>query len=240
MATIFQGGSFIVTTRLQALLDIVLALLLTIGGASLVPLMGALLVRQLGMPVLLVLMLQGVVILAGLRVLLAWRGQRWRHLGLLPFRGKDIVLALWALLAVFAVNLVLNTAAGLFWPDVLARHQQQLSGVASVLAGTLPLVAVGGAMAFVGFYEEVLARGFLLTRSRTLMGGIWGPVLLSSLLFGVGHLYQGSLGVVQTALVGVVFARLALHWGTLWPVILAHAALNTLSLAVLRLPGAVA
>lgn len=227
------------TMRLQALMDIVLALLLTVGGASLVPLLGASLVLRFNIPILLVLVLQGVVILAGLWALLAWRGQRWRDIGLVAFRGRDIGLALWALLSVFVLNLVLNTAAGLFWPGLLETHQEQLSGVASVLAGTLPLAAIGSAMAFVGFYEEVLARGFLLTRSHTLLGGIWKPVLFSSLLFGVGHMYQGGLGVVQTALVGVVFARLALHWGTLWPVILAHAALNTLSLAVLRLPEAV-
>lgn len=228
------------TMRLQALLDIVLALLLTVGGASLVPLLGASLVLRFDVPILLVLMLQGVVILAGLWALLTWRGQSWRDIGLLPLRVRDVSLALLVLLSVFALNLALNSVAGLFWPDLIETHQQQLSGVASVLAGTLPLAAVGGAMAFVGFYEEVLARGFLLTRSRTLLGGVWEPVLFSSILFGIGHMYQGGLGVVQTALVGVVFARLALHWGTLWPVILAHAALNTLSLAVLRLPEAVA
>jgi|SRR5690625_3834786 len=221
--------------RWQALVDIVLALLLTIGGASLVPLLGVSLVGRFNLPILLVLMLQGVVILAGLWALLAWRGQRWHQIGLLPLRGKDFLLAFMALLAVFALNLVLNTAIGLFWPDLLEAHQRQLSGVAKVLAGSLPLAAVAGAMMFVGFYEEVLARGFLLTRSLTLLSGVWGPVLLSSLLFGLGHAYQGGIGVIQTALVGIVFARLALHWGTLWPVILAHAALNTLSLAVLRL-----
>lgn len=223
------------TPRIRALLDIVLALLLTIGGASLVPLLWALLARRYELPILLALILQGLLILAGLRLLLLWRGQGWRDIGLLSFRIRDVGLAFLALLLVFALNLTLNTLVGLLWPELLEAHQRQLAGVASVLAGALPIVAVGGAMVFVGFYEEVLARGFLLTRSHALFGGIWEPVLFSSLLFGIGHIYQGGLGVVQTALVGVVFARLALHWGTLWPVILAHAALNTLSLVVLRL-----
>ena len=79
---------------------------------------------------------------------------------------------------------------------------------------------------FVGFYEEVVARGFLLARCRVLLHTRWAAVLLSSLLFGLAHLYQGWGGVVLTAIVGAVFAGITLRWGTLWPVILAHAGLK--------------
>jgi membrane protease YdiL (CAAX protease family) len=88
-------------------------------------------------------------------------------------------------------------------------------------------------MFFVGVYEELTARGFLLARCRTAFDGVWAPVLLSSLLFGLGHVYQGWIGVVQTTVIGTVFAVYTVRWGTVWPAILAHALLNTLSVITL-------
>ena len=221
-------------TRPQALVDIMLALGLTVFGALAAPLIGQQLFTRLGLPLLAVLVLQGVIILLGLRALLLWRGQGWRRIGFQPPRLVDLGRGFLALLAIFAVNAAVTLLSMQLAPEMVTSHQERLAAFAGLLAGDLPLLAVGAAMLFTGFYEEVLARGFLLTRSWTLLPGTWAPVLLSSALFGLGHFYQGWLGVVQTALIGVVFARLALHWGTLWPVILAHAALNTLSLAVLR------
>lgn len=221
-------------TRRQAMLDVALALVLTVAGGVLAGLIGANLMAWLELPLILVLVLQGLIIVAGLQLLLAWRGQGWRQIGLKPPRAKDFGLALVALLLVFALNIAVNLLASRFVPGMAETHQERLAGFGALLAGDLPLVAVGVAMLFTGFYEEALARGFLLTRCKALLAGNWGPVLLSSILFGLGHFYQGWFGVVQTALVGIVFARLALRWGTLWPVIIAHGALNTLSLAMFR------
>jgi membrane protease YdiL (CAAX protease family) len=232
-----SGGDPVIAsvTRSQAFADVVLALVLTVAGAVVAPLVGQQLIPGLGLPLLAVMVLQGLIILAGLQVLLVWRGQSWRHIGFRPIiRLKDAGRGLLALLLVFVVNAALSFIGARLAPELLEEHQQRLSAFAGMLTGDLPLSAIGAAMLFTGFYEEALARGFLLTRCRTLLTGSWGPVLLSSVLFGLGHFYQGGLGVVQTALVGVVFAGLALHWGTLWPLILAHAALNTLSLTVLR------
>src|SRR5690606_30808910 len=95
------------------------------------------------------------------------------------------------------------------------------------LAAALALLLIGG------FYEEIVSRGLLLVRSRRLLGGYWLPVLFSSVLFALGHFYQGLYGVVQTALFGVVLAAFTLRWGTLWPAIFAHAAVNMLSVVQL-------
>jgi membrane protease YdiL (CAAX protease family) len=229
-----HGGGRSTLSPRQALVDVALALVLAVAGALLAPLVGQLLFGRVGAPLLLVLLLQGALILLGLQVLLNWRGQSWRDIGFRPLRGRDAGLALLALLLVFAVNALVSFIASKLTPDLVQAHQQRLGSFAGLLAGDLSIALVGGAMLFTGFYEEVLARGFLLTRCRTLLGGYWGPVLLSSVLFGLGHFYQGWLGVVQTALVGLVFAALVLRWGTLWPAVLAHAALNTLSLVALR------
>jgi membrane protease YdiL (CAAX protease family) len=116
--------------------------------------------------------------------------------------------------------------------------------LADALAGDAPFAAVALSMLFVGFYEEVLARGLLLQRCRRLfsevagpLGAVWLPVLVSSALFGAAHGYQGWLGVAQTGLIGIVLALLTLRWGTLWPAILAHAMLNAGSLTLARSLG---
>lgn len=218
----------------QALFDIAAALLFFVFAALAAPLLGRMLLAQLDLPLLLILALQGLLVLLGLRWLLAQRGQGWRAIGLRRLRLRDLGLGLVALLLIFAANMAVSLVSSALAPGVLQEHQEELAAVAGLLVGTASPFAVGAAMLLIGFYEEVLARGFLLSRCRTLLPGVWGPVLLSSALFGLGHFYQGWFGVLQTALVGLIFARLALHWGTLWPVVFAHAALNTLSLLVLR------
>ena len=221
-------------TRGQALLDVALALLLTLLAGIVVAMAAALVLERFALPPMLVMALQGVVILAGLHLLLAWRGRDWRDIGLTALQGRDLGRAALALLLVFLVNGLFTTLLEWLAPSVIEAHQEGLAGVAGALTRGLPLAAVAAIMLFVGLYEEMLARGFLLSRCRVLLGGVWGPVLLSSLLFGLGHMYQGWLGVVQTALIGVVFAHLVLRWGSLWPVILAHGALNTISVALIR------
>lgn len=222
-------------TRRQAIVDVILALALTLAAGLFAALAARLLASVFGFPVLAVLAIQGVIILAGLAGLLAWRNQRFSDMGLATLRGGDFGLALGALLLIFMVNATITVLAGwMLDPGVVQGHQDRLATIASVFTADLSLLAVALVMLFTGFYEELLARGFLLTRCRTLFAGTWPPVLISSVLFGLGHVYQGWFGVVQTTLVGVVFAYLVLRWGRLWPVILAHGALNTVSLAFLR------
>jgi membrane protease YdiL (CAAX protease family) len=77
-----------------------------------------------------------------------------------------------------------------------------------------------------GICEEFLYRGFVMAILARAGFAPCGMVLVSSIFFGLAHLYQGRSGFVSTLLVGVVFglARIAYH--TLEPVILWHAAVD--------------
>ncbi|WP_253485206.1 CPBP family intramembrane glutamic endopeptidase [Natronocella acetinitrilica] len=216
-------------------MDLLLVLLLTVGAGIIAALFAA---RGGGASLLPMIVLQGGLILLGMQLLLWRRGQRWRSLGLVNFRLQDVPLGLLALGIVFVVNLLLSGLLLLTSPDVLSGHQQELAGVADWLVGGHSLWTLLAITFFIGFYEEVLARGFILNRCQVLFPGVWAPVILSSVLFGLGHLYQGWFGVVQTAVIGLVFARLMVRWGSLWPLILAHTGLNFASLSVFRLLGA--
>jgi membrane protease YdiL (CAAX protease family) len=53
--------------------------------------------------------------------------------------------------------------------------------------------------------------------------------VLTSAVFGVLHAYQGSLGMVRTAVLGGVLAWGFLASGSLWPAIAAHAVIDVVA-----------
>ncbi len=60
-----------------------------------------------------------------------------------------------------------------------------------------------------GLIEEILFRGFLITRLSRLFKNInighWFAIVLTSLTFGFSHLYQGWSGVISTSLIALLF-----------------------------------
>jgi uncharacterized protein len=76
-----------------------------------------------------------------------------------------------------------------------------------------------------GVCEEVLFRGFLLWYLAGWTGTMVA-VILSSLVFGLGHIYLGTKNVPKTAAAGMMLACLAVASRSLWPAILIHAAMD--------------
>ena len=58
----------------------------------------------------------------------------------------------------------------------------------------------------VAISEETIFRGYLILRFQALAGGVGWAVLLSALIFSLGHGYEGSAGVVTVGVMGLVFA----------------------------------
>jgi membrane protease YdiL (CAAX protease family) len=79
-----------------------------------------------------------------------------------------------------------------------------------------------------GICEEFLCRGVLLAVLASAFG-TWPAVLVSSVIFGLGHAYQGATGIVKTGVIGLVMALLAVLSGSLWPAILFHATMDITS-----------
>jgi len=72
-----------------------------------------------------------------------------------------------------------------------------------------------------GVCEEILYRGLLIATLVPLTG-TWQAVVLSSVIFGLGHAYQGMAGIGKTALVGLVMALLTVFSGSLFVAMLLH------------------
>lgn len=79
-----------------------------------------------------------------------------------------------------------------------------------------------------GVCEEVLYRGLLLAALTPLVG-LWPAVILSSVIFGLGHAYQGLSGIIKTSLLGLVMALLTVFSGSLFVAIIFHAVIDLTS-----------
>ena len=176
--------------------------------------------------------------------LLGWlslrlRGLRWSALGLRRPASwlRTFVMALGA--AVF-----LQCFSTFVTDPVMTRltgHTANLS-MFEPLVGSVKwlLLGLGAVWTLAAFGEEMVYRGYLLNRAADLGSGTpaaWAIGLaVVSLLFGLGHLYQGAAGVVDTTVTGLVMGGLYLAAGrNLWLPILAHGLTDTIALVLVFL-----
>ncbi|WP_455675486.1 CPBP family intramembrane glutamic endopeptidase [Pradoshia sp.] len=75
-----------------------------------------------------------------------------------------------------------------------------------------------------GITEEIIYRGFLLFAFSYLFPdlSIWAVIVLSSLLFGLAHTYQGAIGVIRTTIVGIIFSCLYIGMSSIIPLVIIH------------------
>lgn len=92
-------------------------------------------------------------------------------------------------------------------------------------------------MAFVGFAEELVFRGFLF-KAILKDGNVKTAIIISSLTFGIGHIMNLLIGqdLVETLIqiafavvIGFVFTMVFYKSGSLWPCILAHSMIDVTS-----------
>jgi len=89
---------------------------------------------------------------------------------------------------------------------------------------TIPFLAL---VCTVSLCEEFLYRGFVFSLVQRVFGGsVVAAVVGSSVIFGIGHYYQGRRGVVNTSFLGALFAGLRVWTGSLLPAALAHFAVD--------------
>lgn len=77
-----------------------------------------------------------------------------------------------------------------------------------------------------GLGEEVVYRGYLMAILVPLMASPWLAAAVASLAFALLHGYQGSMGVIRTGMMGMLFASSLVVGGTLWPAIVCHILVN--------------
>ncbi|NOY89284.1 MAG: CPBP family intramembrane metalloprotease [FCB group bacterium] len=141
-----------------------------------------------------------------------------KGVGFKKIRAVDFA---WAFAFLLASNALLS---GLAW--LLAKVGLPMPGDIALLipqdtSGKIVWVMVA---LTAGICEETTFRGYLLTRLR-LVGKFksWViPTLVSSLVFGACHAYQGFPGFIVISVYGGLFAFLYIRTGSIWPGIIAH------------------
>ena len=92
-------------------------------------------------------------------------------------------------------------------------------------------------MAFVGFAEELVFRGFLF-KALLKAGSVKTAIIISSVTFGTGHIINLLIGqdFVETLIqmlfaiaIGFAFTMVFYKGGSLWPCILAHSLIDVTS-----------
>lgn len=135
---------------------------------------------------------------------------------------------------VFGVALALanSMAVGLaraFGADPSERLRELLapttrSGWATLLVVVLPVIAV---------FEELLFRAALIGGFAAWLDvSPWLFVLLSSVVFGMGHVTQGRLGVFVTGVLGIALGTAFVVTNSLLVVIVAHYVINAIEFVV--------
>ena len=146
--------------------------------------------------------------LVSLILFFAWRDRE--PVSRLGLKSKDLdrnLLLGFALYVpfLFVIGLVtqLLTALGLSQPSEPGPSYFQVGGHWE-LALAVALVIV------VAVSEELIFRGYLIRRLQTATGSVAAAVLLSAVVFAIGHGYEGSLGVVTVGIMGLIFSLIYL------------------------------
>lgn len=177
----------------------------------------------------------GILLLAVVTALAA-AGQTLDRLGLrdLP-TARDVRDGLWLVVPTYATAGVAAIAAtaltvalgGDTIDDVVAAKEPVIRTVAALDPWSMLPIAL-----FVGLYEEIAFRGFLLPRLAGVLPR-WTAVLLAAFAFGMAHFpSQGWIGVAQTTVAGIVLGAATLRRQRLWPAIVCHASFDLLSFAI--------
>lgn len=187
--------------------------------------------RLLGDRPLLAMSVRNLGVLAAVGLLLHTNRQGWAQLGLLR-RGlrSEALFGVAALGGAFVAHLVVGMALAVvvtaFSPEALQTEARQRAGTVVEIVSSTSVPALVVVVVTAAAFEEVVFRGFVLPRARQALHRWATALVLVAILFGIGHLYEGTLAVVQTAALGIYFGLILILRGRLLPAIIAHAGFN--------------
>lgn len=152
----------------------------------------------------------------------------WVRAGLI----KEVVLGFVLFFPFYVATALIELGllkVGLSGPRKSLPSALEATGAAQMVLATIMVVVVAIA-------EETIFRGYLLLRLRPALGNsVAAAVALSSLVFAVGHGYEGSAGVVTVGIMGALFALIYLWRGSLAAPIVMHFCQDFLGIVLIPL-----
>lgn len=159
------------------------------------------------------------------------RGLRWKDVGLEKPQSwrKTVLYAVGAaaLIVVAFIWVILPLATWLTGKPIDFSSFEALHGNLSLFVqGLIPT------WIFAGFAEEMIFRAYLMNRFADLFGrtfaGWASALLISSVIFGAAHSYQGLTGMINSGTIGLLLGILYLFSKrNLWSAIICHGLVDT-------------
>lgn len=133
-----------------------------------------------------------------------------------------------AILRILLGQFLIEPVTDLFW------SKPSPPALANEITGNVKIAFVGLLLVwtFAAFGEEIVYRGYLLTRAADVGKrselAYWIGIVLVSILFGYGHYYKGAAGVIDSGVAGVILGSAYMLAGrNLWASIFAHGFIDT-------------
>ena len=131
---------------------------------------------------------------------------------------------------------VLGSGAKLMHLDQAGKIDGMRKQLGFLTPGTnLELALWFGVSATAGFCEEIIFRGYLQRQFGAMLKSTLAGVVLSAIVFGASHGYEGGPRMILIGVFGLMFGLLAWWRKTLRTGMMAHAWHDALSGAVLRM-----
>ncbi len=227
--------------RREALIDLVLvfAVMLTMSLQGLISPFDLSPAQQLAaremVPVHVAVM--GLLILLLIRLLLARSRYSPATIGMtsrgLERAAVDLALAIGCILAIFALLFLGSLIIMALRPDWLEKLERSREGIEAALP-PMGIGQIAAMSAVVAVYEEVLFRGFLLTRLRALIGSWKWAVIAASLIFALLHAYEGLFAMTLITGLALLLSLLFIWRRTLTAPVVVHFLFNSIQLALLN------
>jgi membrane protease YdiL (CAAX protease family) len=113
---------------------------------------------------------------------------------------RDAAIALILFLPLFFLMALLDTyLTGVGFSNVWEVAGPSTTGLYDPVLAVILVVVVAIA-------EETIFRGYLMLRLNGVFGSLAAAIILSSVIFAIGHGYEGSAGVITVGVMGLVFA----------------------------------
>ncbi len=133
--------------------------------------------------------------------------------------------------ALLCVVLVLQMRSAGRSPESLEKYRKQFGSLSYILPHTAKeLKTFDGVSVTAGICEEVIYRGYVIAYLMAVLGSpFWVAALLSSIVFGLVHSYQGPAGIPRTGAIGGLLALFYGLTGSLWAPMVVHAVMDITS-----------
>ncbi len=173
---------------------------------------------------------------AAIGIILAFRRQSLRSVGVRrPGFVLDCVIGIGAVVALCIFSMVAAVAVSLLAPELMEKMSENSRRLVELIPNVGLLEFAGVAMV-VGIYEEVLFRGFLMTRLRRITGSWTLAVLISTVVFTALHAFdQVWAALPMIAVLALVFSVVTIWRRSIIPAVVAHALFDFMQLLFLGL-----